>query len=114
MEPKWKSKSKSKFVESSDKNCLYFLMKLVYNESFVLVSVSAHSISRKIPVPNLWTKMLSANEIAVFLNQQYVRNELTDYPNDLKASTVKNSSQQLETIISVFCDQSFDKRFSFR
>ena len=56
--------------------------------------------------------MFSANEIAVFFNQQYLKNELTDYPNDLTVSTVKNSSQQLETLISVFCNQSLIKNLA--
>ena len=67
--------------------------------------MAVHPISRKILVPDLWTKMLSANEIAVFINQHYLKNELTDYPNNLTASDVKNSSQQLETITSVFCNK---------
>ena len=46
----------------------------------------AYPISREILVTDFWTKMFSANEIAVFFNQQYLKNELTDYPNDLTVS----------------------------
>ena len=53
-----------------------------------------HPISRKTLVPNLQAKIHSANQIAIFLNQQYLKNELTNYSNDLTANSVKKSSQQ--------------------
>ena len=63
------------------------------------------------------TKMFSANEIAVFLNQQYHKNELTDYPmisQQVLSKIVANSTtDSFETTISIFWNQGFDKNFSF-
>ena len=61
------------FVKYMEKFSYYVFLNLVYNESlYQLLYAWKNFIFMKIPVPEIWPKMLLANQIAEFLNQIYL------------------------------------------
>ena len=54
----------------------YFLLNLIVNGNLCyLLCSSTNPIFGKIFVPETWTKMFSANQIAIFFNQPYLQNK---------------------------------------
>ena len=66
----------------------HFLLNLVYNERlYYLLYSCTNPIFGKNLVPEIWAKMLLANQITGFLNQRYLQNKMMKNPNFLHVDT---------------------------
>ena len=69
MGKKWSRLGLFEFIEEFGH---YFFLNFVYNESlYCFLNSCTNPIFAKNPVPEIWTKMLSANQIVGFLDQLY-------------------------------------------
>ena len=67
---------KNKFFEFIEIFGHWFLLNLFYNENlYYLLCFCTNRIIREIFVPEIWTKMCSANQIAGFFNWAYLQNK---------------------------------------
>ena len=65
----------------------YFFLNLVYKESSYLLYSYTNPMLGKNQFPDIWAKMLSANQIAGFLNWLYLQNIMIKKPNVLHVDT---------------------------
>ena len=67
---------KKQFFKYFEKFCHQSLLNLFCNENlYYLLFSCTNPLFGKILVPEIWTKMFSANQIAGFFNQPYLQNK---------------------------------------
>ena len=75
-----KNGPKTGFFEFIEKFGHQFLLNLFYNQNLYFLCSCTNPIFEKTFVPEIWTKMFSANQIAGFFNQPYLQNKSMKQP----------------------------------